>query len=233
MTSFVPRYYEIEQALRARVADLRPGDVVPSDAELCEEFGVSRMTARNAMQRLQQEGLVRRVPGRGTFVAERPIHRQAGSLISFSDEMRRKGRRPSSKVLRRGVRPAAPGEARQLGDEVFELVRLRLADEEPIAIEASAFAAELADTLGAADLETGSLFEALVAAGRVPTAGRADLRAGAATADDAPLDVGVGAPLLIERRVIFDQAGRPLELTESRYAAERYSLEVSFDVELA
>ena len=51
MTSFVPRYYEIEQALRARVADLRPGDIVPSDTELCEEFGVSRQTARNAMQR--------------------------------------------------------------------------------------------------------------------------------------------------------------------------------------
>jgi GntR family transcriptional regulator len=240
MTSFVPRYYEIEQALRARVADLRPGDIVPSDTELCEEFGVSRQTARNAMQRLQQEGLVQRMPGRGTFVAERPIHRQAGSLISFSDEMRRKGRRPSSRVLRRAVRPATPDEGRQLGaaapdggGEVFGLVRLRLADEEPIAIEASAFPAELAETLGGADLETGSLFEALVAAGRVPTAGRAELRAGATTADDAPLGLASGAPLLIERRLIFDQAGRPLELTESRYAAERYSLEVSFDVELA
>ena len=232
--SFVPRYYEIEQALRARVAQLRPGDVVPSDAELCEEFGVSRMTARNAMQRLAQEGLVQRIPGRGTFVAEQPIHRQAGSLISFSDEMRRKGRRPSSRVLLRRTRPAGPDESRQLGGtEVFELVRLRLADDEPIAIEASAFPPELAAPLEAADLETGSLFDALVAAGRVPSAGRAELRAAAATADDHPLGIREGAPLLVERRLIFDQAGRPLELTESRYAAERYSLEVSFDVELA
>jgi GntR family transcriptional regulator len=236
MTSFVPRYYEIEQALRARVAELRPGDIVPSDTELCAEFGVSRQTARNAMQRLQQEGLVQRLPGRGTFVAERPVHRQAGSLISFSDEMRRKGRRPSSRVLRRGLVRGRADAVKSLaaeGEDVFELVRLRLADEEPIAIEASAFPAELADTLAVADLETGSLFDALVAAGRVPTAGRADLRAGAATEDDAPLDVAAGAPLLIERRLIFDQAGRPLELTESRYAADRYSLEVSFDVELA
>lgn len=233
--SFTPRYYEIEQAMRARVAALHAGDAMPSDAELCEEFGVSRQTARNAMQRLQQEGLVQRLPGRGTFVAERPIHRQAGSLISFTDEMRRRGRRPSSRVLRGAVRAATLDETRELGgaERVFELVRLRLADQEPIAIEASAFAAELAETLGAADLQTGSLFDALVAAGRVPTAGRADLRAGAATAGDAPLDVPPGAPLLIERRLIFDQAGRPLELTESRYAAERYSLEVSFDVELA
>jgi GntR family transcriptional regulator len=232
---FIPRYYEIEQALRARVAELRSGDVVPSDAELCEEFGVSRMTARNAMQRLVQEGLVQRIPGRGTFVAERPIHRQAGSLISFSDEMRRRGRRPSSRVLRRATRPGGDDERRALGGEaaVFELVRLRLADEEPVAIETSVFEAELAEALGAADLETGSLFDALVAAGRVPTAGRAELRAAAATAADDPLGVEAGAPLLVERRLIIDQTGRPLELTESRYAAERYSLEVSFDVELA
>ena len=92
---FVPRYYEIEQALRARVAKLAAGRPVPSDAELCEEFGVSRMTARNAMAQLVAGGLVQRDPGRGTFVAEQPVHRQAGSLISFSDEMRRRGRRPA------------------------------------------------------------------------------------------------------------------------------------------
>jgi GntR family transcriptional regulator len=235
---FVPRYYEIEQALRARVAALRPGDVLPSDAELCEEFGVSRMTARNAMQLLAQEGIVQRIPGRGTFVAEQPIHRQAGSLISFSDEMRRKGRRPSSKVLRRRMRAGELEETAQLaleeGSDVLELVRLRLADDEPIAIEASAFAPALAGVLMEADLETGSLFDALVSAGRVPTAGRASLGASAAKAADAKhLGIHKGGPLLVERRLIFDQAGRPLELTESRYAADRYRLEVSFDVELA
>jgi GntR family transcriptional regulator len=235
---FVPRYYEIEQALRARIAALRPGDVLPSDAELCQEFGVSRMTARNAMQLLAQEGIVQRIPGRGTFVAEQPVHRQAGSLISFTDEMRRKGRRPSSKVLRRRVRAGAPDETSQLGlddgSEVLELVRLRLADDEPIAIEASAFEPGLAGVLMAADLEDGSLFVALVGAGRVPTAGRASLGAGAAKASDAKhLGIQRGGPLLVERRLIFDQAGRPLELTESRYAADRYWLEVSFDVELA
>lgn len=234
---FVPRYYAIEQALRARVAKLAPGDPLPSDAELCEEFGVSRMTARNAMARLVQEGIVRRIPGRGTFVAEQPVHRQAGSLISFSDEMRRRGRRPSSQVLRRGTRAGTPEEVPALalpdGSEVAELVRLRLADDEPIAIEASAFEPALAAVLAAADLESGSLFDALVGAGRVPTAGRASLVADAATATDARhLGVRRGGPLLVERRLIFDQAGRPLEMTESRYAAERYALEVSFDVEL-
>jgi GntR family transcriptional regulator len=234
---FVPRYYEIEQALRARVAKLSPGDPLPSDAELCEEFGVSRMTARNAMTQLVQAGIVQRIPGRGTFVAQQPVHRQAGSLISFSDEMRRRGRRPSSHLLTRRTRAGTGVETVSLGlrsgSEVVELVRLRLADEEPIAIEASAFAPSLAAVLEDADLESGSLFDTLVGAGHVPTAGRASLVAEAATATDARhLGIKRGGPLLVERRLIFDQSGRPLELTESRYAADRYTLEVSFDVEL-
>jgi GntR family transcriptional regulator len=234
---FVPRYYEIEQALRARVAKLAPGDPLPSDAELCEEFGVSRMTARNAMAPLVQAGIVQRIPGRGTFVAQQPVHRQAGSLISFSDEMRRRGRRPSSRLLTRGTRAGTGAETVSLGlrsgSTVAELVRLRLADDEPIAIEASAFAPSLAAVLEGADLEGGSLFDTLVGAGHVPTAGRASLVAEAATATDARhLGIKRGGPLLVERRLIFDQSGRPLELTESRYAADRYALEVSFDVEL-
>jgi DNA-binding transcriptional regulator YhcF (GntR family) len=111
---FVPRYYEIEQALRARIADLKPDSPLPSDAMLCEEFGVSRMTARNAVQRLVQEGIVYRVPGRGTFVAEPPVHRQAGNLLSFTEEMRRRGLDPRSEVVEHVLRPAGGDEARRL-----------------------------------------------------------------------------------------------------------------------
>jgi GntR family transcriptional regulator len=234
---FIPRYYEIEQALRARVAALRPGDALPSDAELCQEFGVSRMTARNAMQRLVQEGIVQRIPGRGTFVAEQPVHRQAGSLISFSDEMRRRGRRPRSEVVRRRLRAGEAAETQPLGladaAQVAELVRLRIADDEPIAIEQSVFAAALAPVLMEADLETGSLFATLVEAGHVPTAGRASLAARPAGAADARrLRIPKGSPLLVERRLIVDQQGSPLELTESRYAGDRYALDVAFEVEL-
>ncbi len=90
-TRFTPRYFVIEQVLRERILALSPGDPLPSDAMLCREFSVSRMTARNAVQRLAQEGLVDRVPGRGTFVAEPPTHRQVDNLLSFSEEMRRRG----------------------------------------------------------------------------------------------------------------------------------------------
>lgn len=234
---FVPRYHEIEQALRTRIVGLQPNDPLPSDAQLCEEFGVSRMTARNAVARLAQEGIVYRVPGRGTFVAEPPVHRQASSLLSFSEEMRRKGRTPTSHLLEQVVRPADLEERLRMrldpDAEIVLLTRLRIADDIPVAIERAAFSAALASDLMAADLEDGSLHGILLRLGRVPTAGTASLSAaGADTREAKLLQVRRGAPLLVERRLIFDQGGTPLELTESRYAANRYGLEVSFDVEL-
>src|SRR4029078_1780656 len=68
-TGAPPQYRQIEQALRERIATLLPAARLPSDAELCAEFGVSRMTARNAMQKLAEDGLISRSPGRGRLAA--------------------------------------------------------------------------------------------------------------------------------------------------------------------
>jgi GntR family transcriptional regulator len=233
VSSFVPRYYEIEQALRGRIAKLEPHSPLPSDAELCEEFGVSRMTARGAVQRLVHEGLVYRVPGRGTFVADRPAHRSATHILSFSEEMRRKGKEPSSIVVESGTRSATELEHERLGvGEVVVLRRVRLADGQPVALETAVFPARVASVLGA-DLTHESLFEVLAKAGTVPTAGRAAIAAEAAGAEDAKLlGIRKGDPLLVERRLIRDQDGEPLEWTESRYVGSRYGLDVDFDVEL-
>ena len=237
MTSFTPRYFEIQQELRSRIARLDPDEPLPSDAMLCEEFGVSRMTARNAVQQLVQEGLVYRVPGRGTFVGGGPVHRQTAKVMSFSEQMRRSGRVPSSQLVERGLRPASAGEARRLGlrpgASVIGVRRVRLADGEPIALELALFAATCAPPILAADLERESLHATLATAGLVPASGRGRLTAEAASAEDAALlAVPRGEPLLVERRLILDQEHKPLELTESRYVGSRYGLEVDFDVEL-
>lgn len=234
--AFVPRYRMIEQAIRQRLAKLLPGAELPSDAELCREFGVSRMTARHAMNRLLQEGLVYRIPGRGTFVGEAPTHRRANSLLSFSNEMRRQGRIPSSRVLGRALRAPTREEAARLqlkyGEKLLWLRRIRLADGHPIAVESARLSRRVAAAVLAANLERESLHTVLVRAGFLPTRGRATIASEPATADDARwLEMRKGDPMLVERRIILDQEGLPLEFTESRYPADRYALDVDFVVE--
>ncbi len=233
---FTPRYYEIEQSLRARIAGLHPGDALPSDAALCREFSVSRMTARNAVQRLAQEGLVRRVPGRGTFVAEPPAHRTADNLLSFSEEMRRRGRRASSELVALRTRRADEEESRRLrldGDRrVVVLQRLRKADGRPVAVETAVLPARLGAAIEDVDWSVASLHTVLTAAGVQPRAGQATITAQAASPGDARrLDVRRNAALLVEQRLIVDADGTPVELTETRYAGDRYALDVLFDVE--
>lgn len=235
-TAEVPRYRTIEQALRGRIATLRPGDGLPSDSELCAEFGVSRMTARNAMHRLAEEGLVLRLPGRGSFVAEPPSHRRADRLVSFSSEMRRRGRVPTSVVVAREIRPAGRSAAADLqirdSEPIVFLRRVRCADGQPIALETTLLVGALSATVMAADLRHDSLHATLAAAGWALRRGTATVKAASATAEDARLlGVALNDPVLVERRVIVDAQGRPVEATETRYAAERYAIDVRFDVE--
>ena len=235
-TAEVPRYRTIEQALRERIAALRPGDALPSDSDLCAEFGVSRMTARNAMHRLAEEGLVVRLPGRGSYVAEPPAHRRADRLVSFSAEMRRQGRVPSSIIVAREIRPAGRAAAVELrireSEPIVFLRRVRCGDGQPIAVETTLLVGRLSVAVMAADLRYDSLHATLAASGWALRKGTATVRAESASSEDARLlGVAPGDPILVERRVIVDGQGRPLEATETRYAAERYAIDVRFDVE--
>jgi GntR family transcriptional regulator len=145
------RYQEIERWLRRRVLRSAPGDALPSESELAARFRVSRMTARQAVQNLAAEGLVQRRRGAGTFVAPRPIHRHEGSLMSFTEDMRRRGMKASSRLLEAGLRPATTADLDALrlpdGARVVAISRLRLADGQPMAIEHAALPADCAGVL--------------------------------------------------------------------------------------
>jgi GntR family transcriptional regulator len=226
----LPAYLQIEQALSAEIANLKPGDAIPTEHELCERFGVSRMTARAGVARLVEQGMLYRVRGRGTFVSRPRVHRQSGRLLSFSEDMRARGLTPSSRVLHVAQRTASPQARQQLelgpGARVVLIERARLGDDIPMALESALLIPECAAVLGT-DLEHGSLHQALTELGRTPSSARGTIRPERATNNDAAaLEIAPGTPLIAETRLVYDAEGAPIELTETRYSPTRYVFEV-------
>ena len=224
------RYREIERFLRSQVEGARPGAPLPSEAELCERFSVSRMTVRQALQELTNDGLVERRRGQGTFVAHRPVHRRPGVFLSFTEEMNRRGVQASSRLLSAGMDDPRRSEALDLGlapgSQVLRVVRVRLADGVPVALEDAALVPELGGVLEE-DLAVGSLHSALERRGVVATRATGTITARLARASEtALLDLAPQSALLVELRILFDQEGRVLERTETRYAADRYVIDV-------
>jgi GntR family transcriptional regulator len=226
-----PRYAEIDDELRKVIAQGRPGDRLPSETELCAQFGVSRMTARGVVDRLVGLGMVYRVKGSGTYIADQPMHRPPGTLLSFSEDMRSRGLKPSSQVLTIGQEQPAEDVRRALAlpeGPVIVLERLRLANDVPMATERVVLPGRMAAVL-AEDLENGSLHEAMQRLGHRPAVARGSLLPQAAIAADAQhFGVSEGTPLLVEQRVVFDDADVPIEMTSTRYSPSRYV----FDIEL-
>jgi len=224
------RYREIERFLRSQVEGARPGAPLPSEAELCERFSVSRMTVRQALQELTNDGLVERRRGQGTFVAHRPVHRRPGVFLSFTEEMNRRGMQASSRLLSAGMDDPRRSEALDLGlapgSQVLRVVRVRLADGVPVALEDAALVPELGGVLEEY-LAVGSLHSALERRGVVATRATGTITARLARASEtALLDLAPQSALLVELRILFDQEGRVFERTETRYAADRYVIDV-------
>jgi len=228
MTTRKPaRYEEIAGYLRALIADASPGDRLPSDAELCDRFEVSRMTARQAMQLVAADGLIERRRGAGTFIRSQPVLRDLGSPLSFSESMRRRGMTATSRVLKWSeISPS--GEERSAlrlapDDNAQMLERLRLADGTPMAIERVVMPLALARSLDG-DFDSGSLHAAFERAGRYPTEALAEVSARHPTKRQRDLlRLPASGIVLCERRIISDQNGAPLERTETFYASSRYS----------
>jgi GntR family transcriptional regulator len=134
----LPLYRQIEEDLlmQIREGQLEAGQMLPAERELCDHYGVSRITVRHAMRELETRGYVSRQRGKGTFVSQSRIRREMGRLISFSQEMQAQGRRPGSRLLNLQHRPADSSMATLLdvdvGDPVWIVERLRLADDEII-----------------------------------------------------------------------------------------------------
>ena len=151
--------------------------------------------------------------------------------MSFTEDMRRRGMIASSVLLEASLRLAtvADMEALRLGEGARTVIirRLRLADGTPMALEHAVLPIECAPVLGE-DLEQ-SLHEALIRLGRVPSLANSWISAMVASKSESELlRVPVRSPLIVERRIVYDDRGAPLEHTETRYVAERYVIDAVF-----
>lgn len=227
-----PIYERIERELRRRIDGLEDGARIPSEPQLAIEFGVSRMTARAAVTALERDGLLDRVPGRGSFVRKSPTTRRVAQLVSFHDQAIAAGKTPSSRVLAATRRAPTTDETEALGHprEAIAITRVRLMDETPIAIEEATFIPELAPILDAA-LEHESVHDAIRRLGFTPTGGYSTLSARLASAHAAELAVEEDTALLVETRTVIDATGRAIEHTTSAYVPSRYTLGVDFTIQ--
>lgn len=226
------KYLQVRDYLRSLVTselgtgELGTGDPVPSERALCERFGVSRMTVRQAVDALVVEGVLERVQGRGTFVAPPKVDLQV-RLASFTEEMTRRGMTASVRVLAADEVPAEPDIAAALdlasGDRVIHLHRLRFADDAPMAVEHTWLpAARVPGFLD--DGPPRSVYVELTARGLIPDWGEDTIDAGEADHEEARLlTIGPGKPVLrISRRAFTSD--RPIEYARSAYRSDRYTL---------
>ncbi|MHB8817185.1 MAG: GntR family transcriptional regulator, partial [Steroidobacteraceae bacterium] len=232
-SSSLPLYQQLQRALRQAIESrvLGPDDALPPERDLADEFHVSRITVRKAIEGLVSEGLLVRRQGSGTFVSAR-VEKNFSKLTSFSEDMRARGRTPHSVWLRKSAGSVTPEEALTLrsspGTPVFRFHRIRFADDAPMAVE---YATVLASCLPSIDAVESSLYEALERTGNRPVRALQRLRAVLLATEQAELlkanerDAG----LLVER-LGFLKDSRAVEFTQTYYRGDIYDFVAELSV---
>jgi GntR family transcriptional regulator len=231
-----PRHEQLSDWLRERLTagEYAPHDQLPSENELGELFGVSRITVRRALATLENEGLIYRRQGLGSFAAPPELPQGLVRLTDFAQDMERAGLSAASRILRHEPEKAPPAVARALGiDEgaaVVRLDRLRLGDGHAIALDRTWLPPFYAQFLAKHDLTQETIYRVLERDYDIPIVrGRYRIEAAVAGGEEAEaLGVPVGAPLLLVERVSFTASDTPVYYQRRYYRADR----VAFDLEL-
>jgi GntR family transcriptional regulator len=232
----VPFYYQMVQILREAIRDyetVSPTEetVFPSESELSEFFQVNRGTVRHGLDMLEREGLIYREKGRGTFLRRRRVELDLTQLCSTTDDLKSRGWIPSSRLI--SVKQVPPRAhvlhnlALSDGSMVWEIFRLRLANDEPISLQWSYLPETLTPGLDQKDL-AGSLYNILSNSYGIElnTADQV-VRTRATTLEEAELlDIEEGAPVFEFSRTTFDQFNRPVEYLDAIWRGDRYDLHV-------
>ncbi|RJQ82658.1 GntR family transcriptional regulator [Pseudonocardiaceae bacterium YIM PH 21723] len=222
-----PKYWGLKRHLLDLLRELPPGTPIPTERTLATQFDVSRTTVRQALAELTVEGRLLRVQGKGTFAAA-PKVAQRLQLSSYTEDMRAQGRQPASRLLEATEVSAEAELARLLGirsgAKVLRLRRLRLADGEPMAIEASYLPLGRFRGLRRHVNAGGSLYKILSDRFGVRM-GHAEetIETALASPDEAELlGADIGLPMLLLSRHSFDSDGMPFEWVRSIYRGDRY-----------
>jgi GntR family transcriptional regulator len=222
--SHIPLYLQLTAQLTDLIhnGELKPNYRLPSERELSEILNVSRITTRLAVQELLESGLVYREQGRGTFVAE-PKMRGVQAFTSFTEYMRNHGLMPGSRIINLELVGVDENLAQTLhinpGDPAVHLVRLRLADQQPVAVQSAYLPSRMFPGLENENMEDRSLFEVLRQKYFVyPAWTEAAVEASSATPEQARLlDIKTGEPVLIIRGLTFTESFEVVESVRTIY----------------
>jgi GntR family transcriptional regulator len=232
--SKVPYYQQLYTILRGKIArdEWTPGDLIPTENELIDEYRVSRSTVRQVLDMLVSEGLVYRERGRGSFIAHPTVEQTMSRIVSFTEDMRQRGFEPGTRLLSASQLKASQDISASLqvppGELLTRVERLRLADGEPMSVEESFLVDRCCPHLLAQDYTNDPLRAILERQyGLRLVNARQVIRAIPAPTNLADLlEIKPQAPLLFIERVSFSQAAIPVEFLRIYYRADRYSLYV-------
>jgi GntR family transcriptional regulator len=228
--SFTPMYAQIRDQLleMIRSGRLQPGDVLPSEDELGRIHGISRMTARQALQSLKSQGFATRQKGKGTFVTRPKMEKDIAHLFGFSAEMRALGMKPSSRVLEAETIGASHEVADKLaistGTPIFRLYRLRLANNLPLALEQIYLPATKFPGIEKIDFSRYSLYQTLQEryGVRLNVADEILEARVAGRHESQMLEIPPRSCLLVISRTLWSIDGEPIEIASSSYRGDRY-----------
>lgn len=230
-------HVQLEEQLRTRILnkEWEPGVAILSENEIARQYSVSRMTARSVITQLVGEGLVYRVPGKGTFVAEPQTVAQRGSFSCIREQLQQQGWSVSTRLLAAQKAPAPKKIAHALaigeGEAVFEVCKVRSVENTPISLSTSYFPASLCPGLLDIDLENDNTCEILREHyGIVRSRIHETLESSIATFSEAEsLGILPGHPLLLLWSQMISDEAKPYEYTKVLFRGDRIRL--SFDYE--
>lgn len=233
----LPLYAVLREQLKAQILEgrLRPGERLPSESELTEAFGVSRITVRQALNDLQKEGLLVKAHGKGSFVAQPAVALDLTRLRGLAESLTGAGRTVHTQILSLRHVDAPKDVARAFGmaegGEVTELQTLRYLDREPLVLSRSWMPRAYGDRLSKADLAHRDILD-IYEHDLGVAVGKADVTIGAINADaqhHARLGVAPGAALVVMERKVYSRAGQVVHIEKSAYRADRFSYSLTLE----